>query len=82
MIQIIQSTLYVLVAILLIVKLVLFYTSTSHRKISRFIYFSAENIYGSPNQKKQRSKIIQNSLTIVTAIVAVIAIILSMLVVT
>ena len=73
MIEITQSILYILIPVLLALKLVLFYISTSHRKASHFIYYPAENIYSTTNDKKQKAKILQYNLTIAILILTAVA---------
>lgn len=67
-INIIISLTYALLLLLVIIKSVLFFKSTSYRNISRYIYFNTESIYNSASPQKERAKVLQNRLSVAIAI--------------
>ena len=78
--EIIITTSYVSLLIVIVIKTILFNKSTSHKNPSRYIYFNTENIYNSSNPQKERAKVLQNQLSIAIAIIAVFAAIVTFII--
>ena len=78
--EIIITTSYVSLLIVIVIKTILFNKSTSHKNTSRYIYFNTENIYNSSNPQKERAKVLQNQLSIAIAIIAAFAAIVTFII--
>ena len=65
--------LYAAVGLLIVIKSVLFFRSTSIWSLGRYFYFTPESIYNSPNPQKERAKIMQNNFSVAIIIMAVFA---------
>lgn len=59
--------------ILLIIKLVLFFRSTSRPSFSKFFYFDTDNIYNSETHQKEKAKLLQNQLSFYILILVVLS---------
>ena len=79
-IAITPTILYILITVLVVLKLVLFFTRTSYRTLKHFIYFRTNNIYNSSTVKSKKAKLLQNGLTIAIVIAGVVALLTSMLI--
>lgn len=61
----------VIAVILLVVKVTLFFRSTSRPSLSKFFYFNTDNIYNSENLQKEKAKLLQNQLSFYILILVV-----------
>ena len=63
--------------LLIIVKSVLFFKSTSSPRLDRYFYFNMDSICNSASLFKEKAKILQNKLSIAIIIVALFAVTVS-----
>ena len=74
-----QYIIYAVTAVLLILiilKTVLFSSSTSNKSLYKWFYFGQHNIYNSRSEKSRQAKLLQNRLTIIIFIVLIVDFIL------
>lgn len=71
---------YIVLVLLILVKMFLFFRSTSHKTFARFFYYSYESIYNSRNPKSEKTKILQNNLSVAIVITLFVALICSLII--
>lgn len=71
---------YTLLFLLVIIKSVLFFKSTSYPSLGRYIYFNAESIYNSANPQKEKAKILQNKFSIAILITTLFAVTVTLII--
>jgi hypothetical protein len=79
MAMIYQYIIYAVTAIgliLIILKTVLFSSSTSNKSLYKWLYFGQHNIYNSRSEKSRQAKLLQNRLSIIIVAVLIVDLIL------
>ncbi|MEP6681923.1 MAG: hypothetical protein ABJA35_01635 [Parafilimonas sp.] len=65
--------------IAIILKTYLFFSSTKHRTLGNWFFFSSYTLYNSRNDKSRKSKLLQNKLTIFIISIAIIDVLILVL---